>query len=401
MTYEELKAKAKWFDAPRNWGDTDEEILANIKVNIQLEASKQYINLLTNVDMNVRTTTKDLLGALSQAGFPPEKITVKDEHKAEIDLEGAICTITDAQIGHAFLYDNNNTLKFLDFIHTPANLVAAYLVERYCSENWLEDEAQRRLVHYKEREIWREKKYRLEVKFNAVKSKIERAMREAQPFDSLHADFIKTGMKYYKCENSELTDETLMSKLEKQWEDYKSEAESWAINHKQEKRRAAARARYDSEKARIIYQTVTKPRMQAKKQEIIEQKLALLHEYKEKYGIECRFIYVHSPYDPHHRFVVPAVKDQVVSFFVPDGFDHDFYDKAMRLVSYLNELTTTYGKSKVQKKGSLPDEANKALSKLLGELGIARQWQGIYNESQRQYLNKGVYKDEVDIKQKR
>ena len=57
MTYEELKAKAKWFDAPRNWGDTDEEILANIKMNIQLEASKQYINLLTNVDMNVRTTT--------------------------------------------------------------------------------------------------------------------------------------------------------------------------------------------------------------------------------------------------------------------------------------------------------------------------------------------------------
>ena len=400
MTYEELKAKAKWFDAPRNWGDTDEEILANIKMNIQLEASKQYINLLTNVDMNVRTTTKDLLEALSQAGFPPEKITVKDEHKAEIDLEGTFCTITDARIGHAFLYDNN-TLKFLDFIHTPANLVAAYLVERYCSENWLEDEAQRRLVLYKEREIWREKKYRLEAKFNAVKSKIERAMRKAQPFDSLYADFIKTGMKYYKCENSELTDETLMSKLEKQWEDYKSDAEYWALYHKQEKRRAAARARYDSEKARIIYETVTKPRMQAKKQKIIEQKLALLLEYKEKYGIECRFIYVHSPYDPHHRFVVPAVKEQVVSFFAPDGFDHDFYDKAMRLVSYLNELTTTYGKSKVQKKGTLPDEANKALSKLLGELGIARQWQGIYNESQRQYLNKGVYKDEVDIKQKR
>ena len=349
MTYEELKAKAKWFDAPRNWGDTDEEILANIKVNIQLEASKQYINLLTNVDMNVRTTTKDLLEALSQAGFPPEKITVKDEHKAEIDLEGAFCTITDAQIGHAFLYDNN-TLKFLDFIHTPANLVAAYLVERYCSENWLEDEAQRRLVLYKEREIWREKKYRLGAKFNAVKSKIERAMRKAQPFDSLYADFIKTGMKYYKCENSELTDETIMSKLEKQWEDYKSDAVSWAVYYKQEKRRAAARARYDSEKARIIYETVTKPRMQARKQKIIEQKLALLHEYKEKYSIECRFIYVHSPYDPHHRFVVPAVKDQVVSFFVPDGFDHDFYDKAMRLVSYLNELTTTYGKSKVQKK---------------------------------------------------
>ena len=114
MTYDELKSKAKWFDAPRNWGDTDEEILANIKVNIQFEASKQYINLLTNVDMNVRTTTKDLLEALSQAGFPSEKITVKDEHIAEINLGGAPCTITDAQAGHAFLYDNNNTLKYLD-----------------------------------------------------------------------------------------------------------------------------------------------------------------------------------------------------------------------------------------------------------------------------------------------
>ena len=172
--------------------------------------------------MNVRTTTKDLLEALSQAGFPSEKVIVKDEHKAEIDLKGTSCTITDAQIGHAYLYDNNNTLKFLDFIHTPADLVAAYLIERYCSENWLEEEAQRRLVLYKERDKWREKKYRLEVKFNAVKSKIVRAMREVQPFDSLHADFIKTGMKYYKCEKPELTDETLMSKLEKQWEDYLS-----------------------------------------------------------------------------------------------------------------------------------------------------------------------------------
>lgn len=396
MTYDELKSKAKWFDAPRNWGDTDEEILANIKVNIQYEASKQYINLLTNVDMNVRTTTKDLLEALSQAGFPSEKVIVKDEHKAEIDLEGTSCTITDAQIGHAYLYDNNNTLKFLDFIHTPADLVAAYLIERYCSENWLEEEAQRRLVLYKEREKWREKKYRLEVKFNAVKSKIVRAMREVQPFDSLHADFIKTGMKYYKCEKPELTDETLMSKLEKQWEDYKSDAESWAIYHKQEKKRAAARARYDSEKAKIIYETVTKPRMQAKKQEIIEQKLALLHEYKEKYGVECKFIYVHSPYDPHHRFVVPASEGQVVSFFAPDGFDRVFYDKAMRLVELLNELTATYGKGKVQKKGSLPKEGNQKLQKLLDKIGIARQWQGIYSESQRHYLD-DRYKNEVPI----
>lgn len=396
MTYDELKSKAKWFDAPRNWGDTDEEILANIKVNIQFEASKQYIKLLTNVDMNVRTTTKDLLEALSQAGFPSEKITVNDEHRAEINLGGAPCTITDAQIGHAFLYDNNNTLKYLDFIHTPAELVAAYLVERYCSENWLEKEAQIRLKLYKEREKWREKKYRLAVKFNAVKDKIDKAIHEGQPFDSLHADFIKTGMKYYKCEYSELTDEALMSKLEKQWEKYKSDAEHWAIYHKQEMKRAAARARYDSEKAKIRYETVTKPKMQAKKKEVIEQKKALLHEYKEKYGVECKFINVHSPYDPHHRFVVPAIEGQVVSFFIPDKFERDFYDRAMELVSFLNELTKTYGKRKVQKKGSLPEEANKSLSKLLSKLEIGRQWQGIYNESQRHYLD-GTYKEEIVI----
>ena len=35
MTYDELKSKAKWFDAPRNWGDTDEEILANITFSLR------------------------------------------------------------------------------------------------------------------------------------------------------------------------------------------------------------------------------------------------------------------------------------------------------------------------------------------------------------------------------
>ena len=48
----------------------------------------------------------------------------------------------------------------------------------------------------------------------------------------------------------------------------------------------------------------------------------------------------------------------------------------------------------VQKKGSLPKEANDSLSELLGKLGIARLWQGIYNESQRHYLS-GLYKEEV------
>jgi hypothetical protein len=156
-----------------------------------------------------------------------------------------------------------------------------------------------------------------------------------------------------------------------------------------------------AKKARERYEKVGKQQREAKKQQIIEQKKALLSEYKEKYGVECKFIYVHSPYDPHHRFVVPAINEQVVSFFAPDGFDHDFYDKAMKLVSYLNELTTTYGKSKVQKKGSLPKEADKSLSKLLDKLGIGRQWQGIYNESQRHYLDGRTYKEEVVIEHKK
>ena len=129
---------------------------------------------------------------------------------------------------------------------------------------------------------------------------------------------------------------------------------------------------------------------------ILEQKKAMLLEYKEKYGVECKFIYVHSPYDPHHRFVVPASEGQVVSFFAPDGFDRDFYDRAMRLVELLNELTATYGKGKVQKEGSLPKEGNQKLQKLLDKIGISRQWQGIYSESQRHYLD-NRYKNEVPI----
>jgi sugar-specific transcriptional regulator TrmB len=348
-------------------------------------ASKQYINLLTNVDMNVRTTTRDLLVALSQAGFPSEKITIIDEHKAGIELGGILCTITDAQLGHAFLYDNNNIRKYLDFIHTPADLVAAYLVERYCSENWLEEEAQRRLELYKECEKRRKEKLRLYNNYLSAIRAIGKALRDLRPYESLHDNFMKAGLKYYKFVDPETPDDVFLAKLETEWQNHVKRAKH---EFEQEKRSAAARKRYE---------TVTKPRMQAKKQEVIEQKQALLQEYKEKYGVECKFKYVHSPYDPHHRFVVPAIEGQVVSFFVPAKFERVFYDKAMELVAFLNELTKTYGKSKVQKKGSLPEEANKSLSKLLGKLDIGRQWQGIYNESQRHYLD-ATYEDEIVIK---
>ena len=270
MTYDELKSKAKWFDAPRNWGDTDEEILANIKVNIQFEASKQYIKLLTNVDMNVRTTTKDLLEALSQAGFPSEKITVNDEHRAEINLGGTLCTITDAQIGHAFLYDNNNTLKYLDFIHTPADLVAAYLVERYCSENWLEKEAQRRLELYKEREKWREEKSILRDDYRNALYAIDKAIKNSQPLEPLHEAFMKAGTKYFKFEDPETPDDIFMARLETEWKDYVKRAK---YEFDREKRNEAARKRYEK---------VTKPKMQVKKKEDIEKKKALINENKEK-----------------------------------------------------------------------------------------------------------------------
>ena len=45
---------------------------------------------------------------------------------------------------------------------------------------------------------------------------------------------------------------------------------------------------------------------------------------------------------------------------------------------------------------SLPKEGDQKLQKLLGKLGIARQWQGIYTESQRHYLD-DRYKNEVSI----
>ena len=191
-------------------------------------------------------------------------------------------------------------------------------------------------------------------------------------------------MKHFKFEEPETPDDIFMARLETEWNDYVKRAK---YEFDREKRNEAARKRYEK---------VTKPKMQVKKKEVIEQKKALLHEYKEKYGVECKFINVHSPYDPHHRFVVPAIEGQVVSFFVPDKFERVFYDRAMELVSFLNELTKTYGKSKVQKKGSLPEEANKSLSKLLSKLDIGRQWQGIYNESQRHYLD-GTYKQEIVI----
>ena len=174
------------------------------------------------------------------------------------------------------------------------------------------------------------------------------------------------------------------------YKEFKEEIVKESVKEREE----ALKRRQKAEAASEYYEKVTKPRLQAKKQAVIEEKKAILREIKEKYGVECKFIYVNSPYDSHHRFVVPAIEGQVVSFADPKEFDRGFYDRAMKFVAYLNELTEKYGKAKVQKKGSLPKNANEAIQKLKVKLNVYEYWQGIYNESQRHYLD-GKYKEEV------
>ena len=381
MTLEELRAKARWIGRQAYWSNIKRPIAEIIKDEIKNSGSKQYISLLTDVDRSLSTSASDLIDALLRAGFPSEKITIQDEHRAQIELGDSLCTISDSQNDHAFLYDNNNTRKFLDFRHTPADIVAAYLVERYCSDNWLQEETQRRLTLLEELEKREKERADLQRAFSKVKEQIRHAILATKEYARYNAKFYDAYKKYHKFVNPDIGDDILESNAQHDWEQHIT----WCTNeYKREKRSKAARERYTK---------VTRPKMLAKKQEILEQKQALLREYEEKYSVKCKFIYVHSPYDPHHRFVVPAIEGQVVSFFVPDKFERIFYDRAMELVLFLNELTTTYGKSKVQRKGSLPKEADKSLAELLEKLDIARQWQGIYNESQRHYLD-GTYKDD-------
>ena len=381
MTLDELRAKARWIGRQPYWHLINQTIPEIIRDDVKKNGSKQYMNLLTDVDKSLSTTVNDLIEALHRAGYPSEKITIQDEHKAQIELGGALCTISDSQNDHTFLYDNNNTRKFLDFRHTPADILAAYLVERYCSANWLEEETQRRLVLLEASDKRQQEEDNLRKAYYKIQEKVRDVILAEKNYTQYHDKFCEACMKYHQFKDSK-ADDVLKADAEHEWEQHIAKCTD---EYKRQERNKAARERYEK---------VTKPKMQAKKQEVMEQKRALLREYEEKYGVRCRFIDVHSPYDPHHRFVVPAIEEQVVSFFIPDIFDRAFYDKAMELVSFLNELTTTYGKKMVQKKGSLPEEANKSLAKLLTKLGIARQWQGIYNESQRHYLD-SRYQDEV------
>ena len=384
MTYEELKAQDDWYRSFPDWGDDDELILKNIKARLKANASRHFFKMLTDIDKSMQTTSKDLVESLLKAGFPKEKLVVENDGRAQIELDGVPYTISSTQAGHSFLYENNNSRNFIDFIHTPADIMAAFIVERYCSANWLEEESQRTLVKYKAYWVWERKRRQLAEKCSDLYRSAYSAIYFSKDYTQYRGDYINAKAEYFQHIWPFSSEKEIKAAAEEAWNEIDKMFE-------EEKKRALK-----AKKARERYEKVGKQKREAKKQEIIEKKKALLLEYKEKYGIECKFIYVHSPYDPHHRFVVPASEDQVVSFFAPDGFDRVFYDKAMQLVELLNELTATYGKGKVQKKGSLPKEGNQKLQKLLDKIGIARQWQGIYSESQRHYLD-GRYKNEVPI----
>lgn len=384
MTYEELKAQDDWYRSFPDWGDDDELILKNIKARLKANASRHFFKMLTDIDKSMQTTSKDLVESLLKAGFPKEKLVVENDGRAQIELDGVPYTISSTQAGHSFLYENNNSRNFIDFIHTPADIMAAFIVERYCSANWLEEESQRTLVKYKAYWVWERKRRQLAEKCSDLYRSAYSAIYFSKDYTQYRGDYINANAEYFQHIWPFSSEKEIKAAAEEAWNEIDKMFE-------EEKKRALK-----AKKARERYEKVGKQKREAKKQEIIEKKKALLLEYKEKYGVECKFIYVHSPYDPHHRFVVPASEGQVVSFFAPDGFDRVFYDKAMRLVELLNELTATYGKGKVQKKGSLPKEGNQKLQKLLDKLGIARQWQGIYSESQRHYLD-NRYKNEVPI----
>lgn len=146
----------------------------------------------------------------------------------------------------------------------------------------------------------------------------------------------------------------------------------------------------EATKKRLAKKEADRKRRESKKQEQLESTLKMLHDFYERYGVKAQFIYVKNYARSTNLFVVPAINDQVVSFYAYKDFGQDYYDRAMQLVVYLNELTSIYGKTKVQKKDTLPKEAKDALDSKLEELDLKDRWRGIFNESQRHYL-RGKY----------
>ena len=144
-------------------------------------------------------------------------------------------------------------------------------------------------------------------------------------------------------------------------------------------------------KKRLKKQETQREKTEAKKRKFLEPKLAMLSEFEDKYGVRAQFICVRNYVSSKSLFVVSAMQNQVVSFDAAGEFNRDYYDRAMQLVLFLNELTITYGKSKVQRRNTLPKEALDKLEAELEKLKLKDAWIGIYNESQRGYFS-GKYK---------
>ena len=144
-------------------------------------------------------------------------------------------------------------------------------------------------------------------------------------------------------------------------------------------------------KKRLKKQEVQREKTIAKKKKLLEPKLSMLRDFEDKFGVRAQFIYVSNYFSSKSLFVVSALEGQVVSFHATKKFDRDYYDRAMQLVLFLNELTITYGKSKVQRRNTLPKEALDKLEDELEKLKLKDAWIGIYNESQRGYFS-GKYK---------
>ena len=387
MTYEEFKEEIVADNFKRfNWDLSDDEVLKEIRTYINRFGDREIIRM-TEMDKSLQTSVKDLVDALLQKGFPAEKITMVNENKAEIMLGKVPYTIVTMPTGHSMLFENNNSRNFMDFIHTPADLLASYLVERYCSDNWAEEEVQRRMIIFKGLQKRKKQEKELRDKFFTVMEKVKKAILESEDYEQHEQEFMSAFKEYQEFMTPDEKDVIINEQVAQEWEKIVEES----VKEREEELKRQQKAKAASEH----YEKVTKPKMQAKKQAVIEEKKVILREIKEKYGVECKFINVHSQFDPHHRFVVPAIEGQVVSFFDPEKFDRDFYDRAMKFVAYLNELTTEYGKTKVQTKGSLPKKTNEKLQKLKVKLNVFEYWQGIYNDSQRHYLDGTKYKEEV------
>ena len=220
MTYQELKTKVVTDSFRSLWDSSDDEVRSFISNQIQRYGGQHAIKMLTDVDKSLHTSAKDLVEALQRLGFPLEKLNVIDDNKAQIELDGQPCTISSSQMGHSFLYDNNNTRRFLDFIHTPADIVAEYLVERYCSDSWLEEEIQRRMVIFKEIQTKERMKANFRTKYYDIIELLKEMIMSERNYEKIHHDFFKTGRDFYKFLNPDSPDSAIDEQLTLKWGNY-------------------------------------------------------------------------------------------------------------------------------------------------------------------------------------